>query len=207
MTEQKKNIFRMHFEIGDLIKIPNLLCYMRIALVPLFCYVYLNADTRKDLIYAAVIVAVSGITDFLDGQIARKFNMITDIGKMLDPFADKLMQFAMIVCVTVKVHYMATLVAVLIIKEIVMALIGAIVIKTCNKRLNGAKWYGKVCTFILYVIMVILILMPDMPLTIQTTLFVICFVSLAISFAMYIRIYTIMIIDTKKYGNKEFKVY
>ena len=173
MTEQKKNIFRMHFEMGDLIKIPNILCYLRIALVPLFCYIYLNAET----------------------------NMITDLGKVLDPLADKLMQFAMLVCVTVRVHYMATLVAVLIIKEIVMALIAAVVIKTCNKRLNGAKWYGKVCTF------VILIMMPDMPLPTQTILFAACFISLAVSFAMYIRIYTIMILDTKKYGNKEFKAY
>lgn len=207
MTEQKKNIFRMHFEMGDLIKIPNILCYLRIALVPIFCYIYLNAETNRDFLYASVIVVVSGITDFLDGQIARRFNMITDLGKVLDPLADKLMQFAMLVCVTVRVHYMATLVAVLIIKEIVMALIAAIVIKTCNKRLNGAKWYGKVCTFVLYIIMVILIVMPDMPLQTQTILFALCFISLAVSFAMYIRIYTIMILDTKKYGNKEFKAY
>ena len=207
MSEERKTIFQMHFEIMDLIKIPNLLCYLRILLVPLFCFLYLNAVTQKDFVIAAAVVVISGVTDFLDGQIARRCNMITDLGKVIDPLADKLMQLAMLVCVAVRVHYMAILVGVLVVKEIVTAIIGAVVIKTCNKRLNGAKWYGKVCTFALYIIMVLMILLPNMPAEVQSVLFVLCLVSLAVSFCMYIRMYAIMIIDTKKKGITEFKAY
>ena len=133
--------------------------------------------------------------------------MVSDLGKALDPIADKLMQLAMLVCATVRVHYMAVLVGVLVIKEIVTAVVGAVVIKTCRKRLNGAKWYGKVCTFVLYVIMIAFILLPDIPSNIRTILFALCLISLAVSFIMYIRIYAIMIADTKKRGDEEFKVY
>lgn len=207
MKDQQKTLFRMHFEPGDLIKLPNILCCIRIILVPVFCWLYLNADTPHDFAMAAVVVIVSGLTDFLDGQIARRCNMITDLGKVLDPIADKLMQLAMLVCATVRVHYMAVLVGVLVIKEIVTAVVGAVVIKTCRKRLNGAKWYGKVCTFVLYVIMIAFILLPDIPSNIRTILFALCLISLAVSFIMYIRIYAIMIADTKKRGDAEFKVY
>lgn len=207
MKDQQKTLFRMHFEPGDLIKSPNILCYIRIILVPVFCWLYLNAGTPHDFAMAAVVVIVSGLTDFLDGQIARRCNMITDLGKVLDPIADKLMQLAMLVCATVRVHYMAVLVGVLVIKEIVTAVVGAVVIKTCRKRLNGAKWYGKVCTFVLYVIMIAFILLPDIPSNIRTILFALCLISLAVSFIMYIRIYAIMIADTKKRGDEEFKVY
>ena len=207
MKDQQKTLFRMHFEPGDLIKLPNILCYIRIILVPVFCWLYLNAGTPHDFAMAAVVVIVSGLTDFLDGQIARRCNMITDLGKVLDPIADKLMQLAMLVCATVRVHYMAVLVGVLVIKEIVTAVVGAVVIKTCRKRLNGAKWYGKVCTFVLYVIMIAFILLPDIPSNIRTILFALCLISLSVSFIMYIRIYAIMIADTKKRGDAEFKVY
>lgn len=206
MKKQRKPIFRMHFEIGDLIKIPNILCYIRIILVPVFCYLYLNSSTPEDYAVAALVVVISGLTDFLDGQIARRYNMITDLGKILDPLADKLMQLAMLVCVTVRVHYMAVLVGALVFKEIVTAAVGAIVIKTCNKRLNGAKWYGKVCTFALYIIMILIILFPKMPSSVQNVMFALCLISLIVSFIMYMRIYIIMIIDTVR-GNKEFKAY
>ena len=53
---------------------------------------------------------ISGATDFLDGQIARKFNMVTDLGKLIDPIADKLMQLAMVVALTYKISYMYILV-------------------------------------------------------------------------------------------------
>lgn len=87
MKNQQKTLFRMHFEPGDLIKLPNILCYIRIILVPVFCWLYLNAGTPHDFAMAAVVVIVSGLTDFLDGQIARRCNMITDLGKVLDPIA------------------------------------------------------------------------------------------------------------------------
>ena len=88
---------KFKFEIKDLFKLPNILCYIRIALVPLFLYLYFTAMEPKDYYIATLVVLLSGITDFLDGQIARRCNMITDLGKIIDPVADKLMQFAMLI--------------------------------------------------------------------------------------------------------------
>ena len=82
---------KFKFEIADLFKLPNVLCYIRILLVPLFLYVYFMAGEPKDYYMATGIVLLSGMTDFLDGQIARRCNMITDLGRIIDPVADKLM--------------------------------------------------------------------------------------------------------------------
>ena len=79
---------KFKFEIKDLFKLPNILCYLRILMVPLFLHVYFTAETPHDYYLATLIVLASGITDFLDGQIARRCNMITDLGKVIDPVAD-----------------------------------------------------------------------------------------------------------------------
>ena len=89
----------------DLFTIPNLLCYFRILLVPAFLYVFLNAANREDYLFAAGIILIGGITDFLDGFIARKFNMITQLGKLIDPVADKLMQLAIIAVLAIRFPY------------------------------------------------------------------------------------------------------
>ena len=78
-----------------LFNIPNCLCFFRILLIPLFLYVYFVADFKNRYIVAAFVLAISGISDFLDGFIARKFNMVTDFGKFIDPVADKLTQFVL----------------------------------------------------------------------------------------------------------------
>ena len=133
---------KFKFEIKDLVKLPNILCYIRIIMVPLFLYLYFTADEPGDYYIATLIVMLSGITDFLDGQIARRCNMITDLGKVIDPVADKLMQLAMLAALTVNVRYMCVLTGYLIVKEVVMACIGFCILRKTGKRLNGAKWKG-----------------------------------------------------------------
>lgn len=188
---------RFKFEIGDLFKIPNILCYIRIMMVPLFLYVYLTAVAPKDYFLAAGVVLLSGLTDFLDGQIARRCNMITDLGKIIDPLADKLMQLAMLVALTVKIKYMYLLVIYLVIKEVVMLLAICVVMNSVHRRLDGAKWYGKVCTAILYVVMLVLVLFPGINQTFQDIMLIVCAIVLTLSFFMYMRLYVIMLIDGK----------
>ena len=65
--------------------IPNCMGYFRILLIPFFCVIYLNADSVKDYYLAAGLVLVSTITDLFDGKVARKFNMVTELGKFVDP--------------------------------------------------------------------------------------------------------------------------
>ena len=130
---------KFKFEVKDLFKLPNILCYIRIALVPLFVYLYFTAEEPVDYYVATLVVMLSGITDFLDGQIARRCNMITDLGKIIDPAADKLMQLAMLVTLAINIPYMCILAVYLIVKEVVMALMGLVVMKRANRRLDGAK--------------------------------------------------------------------
>ena len=107
---------KFHFKIKDLVAIPNILCYLRIIMVGVFLYIYNTATSQNDYYIAMLVVMVAGITDFLDGRIARKFNMITDLGKVIDPVADKLMQFAMLITLTFNVKNMYMLTIYLIIK-------------------------------------------------------------------------------------------
>ena len=197
---------KFKFEIADLFKLPNVLCYIRILLVPLFLYVYFMAGELKDYYMATGIVLLSGMTDFLDGQIARRCNMITYLGRIIDPVADKLMQLAMLVALTLNIKYMYLLVIYLIFKEVVMAVVGFFVMKLVHRRLNGAKWYGKFSTAVLYVCMLALVAFPYMDKVLQSVLLIICAAALTLSFVMYIRIYFIMIIDDKS-GNQDKVLY
>lgn len=126
----------------ELFSIPNCMGYFRILLIPVFCVVYLQADTMKDYYVAAAIVAVSTITDLLDGKVARKFNMITEFGKFLDPFADKLTHAAIALCLAVRYTSMRYLVLLMLVKEGFMAVMGLINLRR-GKKLDGAKWFAK----------------------------------------------------------------
>ena len=75
--------------------VPNILSLFRIALIPVLVLTYLSCD---DIWLPASVLVLSGLTDLLDGWIARHFNQISEIGKLLDPIADKLTQFTVVVC-------------------------------------------------------------------------------------------------------------
>lgn len=130
---------KFKFELGDLIKIPNILCYLRILMVPLFLHIYFTADEQNDFYIATFVVMASGLTDFLDGQLARRLNMVTDLGRIIDPLADKLMQLAMLAALTVRVKYMYLLVIFLVVKELLTSILGFFVMRYAKRRLNGAK--------------------------------------------------------------------
>ena len=86
----------------EVFTIPNVLSMIRLALIPLYIYIYLNAKTDAHYYISAGILAVSCLTDLIDGQIARRYNMISALGKMLDPFADKATQFTLIICLAIR---------------------------------------------------------------------------------------------------------
>ena len=82
--------------------IPNILSLFRLLLIPVYIHIYLNAQSLADYHLAAAILAVSCLTDAVDGQIARRFHMITAVGKVLDPLADKITQFTLIICLAMR---------------------------------------------------------------------------------------------------------
>ena len=78
--------------------LPNRLSLLRLCLVPVFAVVFFSPDPNSHS-WAALIYAVAFATDIADGYIARRFDMITKLGRILDPLADKLMTFTVIICV------------------------------------------------------------------------------------------------------------
>ncbi len=133
-------------KIKDNITIPNILSTTRIILIVPFIMSVINVD----YITAGIVLTVSGVSDLLDGIIARELGQVTRLGKMLDPIADKLTLMAVMVCVGVKFPAIFPFMIILIIKEILMLAAGALLLRR-KKALPAAKWYGKVATVIFYV--------------------------------------------------------
>ena len=144
----------------DILTVPNILGYFRIILIPFFMYTYMTAESVKDYYVSAALVGVSSFTDYCDGFIARKYNMVTELGKLIDPIADKLTQGALIVCFIMKYEYMRYLLAIYVVKESFMVGAGLAMLKHNGKKLNGAKWFGKVSTALIYLVMFVLFLQP-----------------------------------------------
>ncbi|MCQ2530734.1 MAG: CDP-alcohol phosphatidyltransferase family protein [Lachnospiraceae bacterium] len=193
---------KMHFEKKDFFSIPNILTYIRIILVPIFVVVYINAETLAGHIWSIVIVAISALTDLLDGFIARRFNMITDWGKIVDPIADKSMQFAMLFCVVFKYHWVALLLVIYGIKEIVsLAFSGFLFTK--GKHIAGAMWCGKICTVILYGVMLALIAIPNIDQHVVTILIGFSAAFMLLAFVVYMDAYFKLYREYKKQKKEE----
>lgn len=167
--------------------IPNLLSIFRILLIPFFVWQMIEGNTLA----AGIILAVSGLTDLLDGKLARHFGWVSDIGKVLDPIADKLTQTA--VCITLLVlsrDYWPFFV-ILLAKDFIMLVLGGYLLKK-DVKLEGAKIFGKVSTTVFYAAMILIVLIPSMPhwliltlLILATTLAILAFLSYIPEFFRY----------------------
>ena len=156
--------------------IPNLLSVLRILVIGPFAYFFLN----DQLLWAVAMLAFSGLSDLFDGLIARKFNQVTELGKMLDPVADKLTQATIAVCLAVKHPILIPILLVFVLKELGMLLGGCILLKK-KKRPCAAKWYGKVATFSFYISAVVIVVMEGVFHLYTTTTVVISYVLLGIT--------------------------
>ena len=174
--------------IKQIFSVPNLMGYFRILLIPLIVWRYVTADSVADYYVAAAIIGFSGITDFLDGFVARKFHQVTKVGKVVDPVADKLTQAAIVVALATRYKLMVILVALFIVKEGYMLVMGSIMLKR-GRMIDGALMCGKICTAALYVVMFILILVPGISLPISNTLILSCIALMVYSFVIYIKLY------------------
>lgn len=193
MNQNNQNTLHESLNIlkKDLFTVPNLLCYLRLLLIPLFVILYMKAETAKEYLMAAFVVMIASFTDFLDGFIARKYNLVTEFGKFLDPLADKLMQAALLCVLILKIDSMYLLVILFVFKEITMAVIGYHMLKK-GKKLDGAKWFGKLSTTVFYVIMLVFVGLPNMNELVIKTLMIICGAFLTLSFILYLREYYYM---------------
>lgn len=174
--------------LEEALSIPNILSYMRLLMIPLFVWRYLTATTTSDYIVAAGIMILSGLTDFLDGFIARKYHQITELGKFIDPVADKLTQAAIVVCLVFRFHMALYLTIIFVIKEITQGLSCLFLYKK-GKKLDGALWYGKVSTAVFYLSMIILIGVPTLSSVVANGLIFITMAVLTFAFVMYMMIF------------------
>ncbi|MBQ8148424.1 MAG: CDP-alcohol phosphatidyltransferase family protein [Lachnospiraceae bacterium] len=182
--------------------IPNLLSLFRIVLLPVFAMIYLNADTDWEFWQATIILVVSSITDFVDGRIARKFNMISDFGKVLDPVADKLTHLTIAFCLCCKIPQMIYVAVLLFIKELCMMIMALYGTFRKNKKIwDSAQWYGKVCTTIVFVVLIALVVFPNMPTIAINILLIICAIGLVGSLFLYIRMFWHL--NSKRFAEKE----
>ena len=139
--------------------IPNWLRFVRIALIPVFSVLFI----KEQYIAAFITMIVAALTDVFDGKIARKYNMVSNLGKILDPIADKLSQIAIVIILLVKfwdgpLKYILFL---FIFKELLM-IIGAAILMSKGMRPVAAEVWGKLATVVFYTFMITIIAIgPD----------------------------------------------
>ncbi|MEE0967676.1 CDP-alcohol phosphatidyltransferase family protein [Faecalibacillus faecis] len=146
------------FSKKEIFSIPNILCYLRILLVPVFLYVYFKLEADNNNHYLSVLILIiSSITDFLDGFIARKYDMITELGKLVDPMADKLTQLVVACTLVVSYPSYIWLIVIILLKDGMLLLAGIYLLKKSGKHLEQAEMPGKVATCVFFVVSIILL--------------------------------------------------
>lgn len=178
--------------------IPNFISLLRIILAFVFLYCY-KADIGHKNAVLALIICLSGISDFLDGRIARCFNMVSEWGKLLDPLADKISQLILLLCLINRYPKAAVILCIFIVKEAAVISLGYIAVRMQGEN-EGAKWYGKLSTAVFYIVMILLILISDINISTARYLLDLCGICITAAFVGYlihfVRIYM-------KYRKKE----
>lgn len=164
-----------------IITIPNILSSFRFVLIPIFVWLYC---VKKDYMWTTIVLVISGITDMLDGFIARHFNMSSNLGKIIDPIADKLTQAAMLFCLCTRFPLMIVPLVLLFMKEIFMGITGYMAIQKTGK-VKGARWHGKVATFLLDIMMILHVIWFDIPAAVSNTFIVVCIIMMIVSLILY----------------------
>lgn len=185
-----------------LFNIPNCLCFFRILLIPLFLYVYFVVDFKNRYLVAAFVLVISGISDFLDGFIARKFNMVTDFGKFIDPVADKLTQFVVAITLLFSYPLAWVLLIIIILKDLMLAIVG-LYLYDYGLKITGASWWGKIATAYFYVIVIVLIGLHIPNTVISFVLIITGSVLMLLSFILYAKELRYMVKEKDKLLNEQ----
>lgn len=164
-----------------IITIPNVLSFFRLCLIPAIVWFY---SIEHNYIQTGYILLLSGVTDMADGFIARHFHMISNLGKILDPIADKLTQGVMLMCLVLRFPLMIVPFILLIGKEIYMSVSGILVIQRTGV-VCGAEWHGKAATCFLYGMMILHVFWYEITPVVSRVSILACAVMIGISFVLY----------------------
>ena len=177
--EQRRNSTSKYEK--KIVTIPNILSFFRICLLPVIVWLY---GVENNYVWAGYILILSGVTDMADGYIARHFHMISDLGKILDPIADKLTQGVMLLCLVLRFHWMIVPFILMIAKEIYMSVSGILVSQRTG-IVCGAQWHGKAATCFLYGMMILHIFWQEITPVVSMVSIIACTVMIGISFVLY----------------------
>lgn len=166
--------------------LPNAMTITRILIIPIYLMVYYSSS-ENGYWYAGILFIVAGITDVLDGYIARKYNMTSDLGALLDPLADKLIMFAVLIPFYNKGILPLWILIVLIVKEVIMLLGSGVLYLFKNKTVVPSNIFGKIATVLFYIASLTIIF--RFPPKISKVLFIITIVLNLIALANYLILY------------------
>jgi len=168
--------------------IPNILTICRILLIPFIVYFL----AKNNYILTVIFLLISGLTDILDGFIARRFNLLSDFGKLMDPLADKLTQVSIVIVLVAKALIPFWILVILIAKEIIMVS-GASFLYGSNTVVSS-KWFGKLATVVLYIaiffsIIIVHFNLPEIYTTYNFYIYCIAIGATIFSLIMYFRLF------------------
>lgn len=161
--------------------VPNAMSVFRVLVIPFFVYFAL----QDNIPMALLMLGLSALSDALDGFVARKFNQITELGKMLDPFADKLTQGAVAICIAVRYPSICPLLFLLVVKELFM-LFGACYLLQKKKKPCAAQWYGKVSTILFYLAIALIVVLDSFMHVTEPTFILVATIALVVTAAFMI---------------------
>ena len=169
--------------------IPNLLTIIRLFMVPVFVFTYLSVDSFLGRCLAAGIFLAAAVTDILDGYIARKYNKITDFGKLADPVADKMMQLSAVFCLAYKNRFSFCAIIVFLLKELVLIIGSLNLLK--EKFVVQSKRTGKIATVVLFIALMIIMITDETMINKQvaTLIMCVCIIFTVVAFFDYVSIY------------------
>ena len=161
--------------------IPNLLSFFRLCLIPVIVWLYC---IRKNYLMTTLVLLLSGITDVVDGIIARRFGMVSELGKALDPVADKLTQIVTLFCLVTRFPHMLLPLVILTLKELLAAVFNMITIKRTGEVM-GAVWHGKLTTVLLYSTLILHLIWINIPLFVSDILVGLSTAAMLLSAVLY----------------------
>lgn len=128
-----------------ILTVPNLITLVRLSLLPVFVWLLLGADEPSA---AAALLAGLGATDWCDGYVARRWNQVSTVGKVLDPVADRLLFFTAIVSIIIADAAPLWICVLVLVREVVVA-VATLVLAALGARRIDVTWWGKAGTFAL----------------------------------------------------------
>ena len=182
----------------EVFTVPNMLSFLRLVLIPVFAVLYLTGKWLPSII----VLAVSTLSDLLDGKLARKLDQVTELGMLLDPLADKLTQGTIVVCLGIKYPIMWYMFGIEVLKEGFMIAAGTYTLKHYGSKLKGAEWFGKVGTTLIDAALLAFLVFPGM--SDKTRLIMVIAVSavMVVTMLLYLNHYIRFWRELKKSGVK-----